>query len=57
MQETMRVWINGEGDKMAIKGLNHFLFSVSNLDRSIPFYQEVFDAKLLVKGRRQLTLI
>jgi metallothiol transferase len=52
MQETMRVWINGEGDKMAIKGLNHFLFSVSNLDRSIPFYQEVFDAKLLVKGKK-----
>lgn len=34
-----------------IKGLNHFLFSVSNLEKSVEFYQMVFDAKLLVKGR------
>jgi len=34
-----------------IKNLNHFLFSVSDLDKSIKFYQYVFDAKLLVKGR------
>nr|WP_225988890.1 FosM family fosfomycin resistance protein [Peribacillus frigoritolerans] len=31
--------------------MNHFLFSVSDLDSSIEFYQKVFDAKLLVKGR------
>ncbi|SOC42616.1 FosM family fosfomycin resistance protein [Ureibacillus acetophenoni] len=36
---------------MTIKGVNHFLFSVSHLDISIEFYQKVFDAKLLVKGR------
>ncbi|MEH7305111.1 FosM family fosfomycin resistance protein [Neobacillus drentensis] len=36
---------------MSIKGLNHFLFSVSDLEKSIEFYQLVFDAKLLVKGR------
>ncbi|MDM5308356.1 FosM family fosfomycin resistance protein [Peribacillus frigoritolerans] len=36
---------------MSIKGLNHFLFSVSDLDSSMEFYQKIFDAKLLVKGR------
>ena len=36
---------------LSIKGINHFLFSVSDLENSIKFYQEVFDAKLLVKGK------
>ncbi|QQK77700.1 metallothiol transferase FosB [Salicibibacter cibarius] len=36
---------------MFIKGLNHFLFSVSDLEKSIEFYQDVFEAKLLVKGK------
>ncbi|TDL61478.1 metallothiol transferase FosB [Rhodococcus qingshengii] len=37
---------------MNIGSLNHFLFSVSNLEDSIEFYKNVFDAKLLVKGRQ-----
>ncbi|MFT4416283.1 FosM family fosfomycin resistance protein [Fredinandcohnia humi] len=36
---------------MKIQGINHFLFSVSDLEESIAFYQDVFNAKLLVKGR------
>jgi len=35
-----------------VKGVNHLTYSVSNLDKSIKFYQDVFNAKLLVKGKR-----
>ncbi|AZB41650.1 metallothiol transferase FosB [Bacillus sp. FJAT-42376] len=36
---------------MKINGLNHMLFSVSSLSRSISFYEQVLGAKLLVKGK------
>ncbi|QAS54384.1 metallothiol transferase FosB [Halobacillus litoralis] len=36
---------------MSIKGVNHLTFSVSDLSRSIAFYEQVFTAKLLVKGK------
>lgn len=34
-----------------IKGVNHFLFSVTDLEQSISFYEKVFDGKLIVKGK------
>lgn len=35
-----------------VKGLNHITFSVSDLDVSLAFYQQVFDATLLLRAER-----
>ncbi|SDT24646.1 metallothiol transferase [Paenibacillaceae bacterium GAS479] len=36
---------------MKVGSINHLLFSVTDLDKSIEFYKAIFNAKLLVKGR------
>ena len=39
-----------------VHGLNHVTFSVSDLDKSILFYQSVFEAKLLLRAERMAYL-
>ncbi|MEH7443758.1 metallothiol transferase FosB [Bacillus sp. JJ1122] len=36
---------------MRISEINHLLFSVSNINRSIEFYSKVFDARILASGK------
>lgn len=33
-----------------IQSINHICFSVANLEKAIEFYQNILQAKLLVKG-------
>ncbi|KIL39788.1 fosfomycin resistance protein FosB [Gordoniibacillus kamchatkensis] len=37
---------------MHIQGVNHLLFSVSDLQRSIAFYRDALGARLLAEGRK-----
>lgn len=37
---------------MKLQGVNHLAFSVTDLEKSIEFYSQVFDAKLVLKGER-----
>lgn len=39
-----------------VKGINHITFSVSDLDVSLAFYQQVFDATLLLRAERMAYL-